>query len=256
MRRALVALVVASWATVAQAGVVSDFGDILFWAGSGTNQAAFVLDFGTSAPQGSPPAVAWGYRWNGSANLADMIFSLAGTITGSGAPAAVAGSDPRLGVDVLFSPDFNGPGLNEYFVTSLSYDQVGLPAGWSQDVRSLVNDYDNDLGVAQYGNPGSGGSWPSGGMLGISSFGPVSTPLAAGGWYGYVVAQYDPLNDYAYPDPFAFSQPTAAVPEPAALLLAAVGVVVAGLGQGLRRRFVRATLGRSVSRPPHPRNPS
>lgn len=249
MRRLLLTVAVGAWAAGAQAGIVNDFSDILFWAGSGTNQAGFVLDFGTAAPPGSPPAVAWGYRWDGTASLAKMMFSLAGTITGSGAPAAVAGSDPRLGIDVTRYPNFNGPGLDEFAVNSLSYDQVGLPAGWSQEIRSLLNDYDNDRGVAQYGDPGSDGIWPPGGQLGISYFGPAGTSLASGGWYGYVVTTYtyvyDPVYDYSYPEypvANAFSQPTAALPEPRALALAAGGLGWAAVGWR-RRGWRRGRIG-------------
>ena len=240
MQRTFMAVAVAVFAAAAEAGIVDDFGDILFWSGSGTNQAGFVLDFGTTAPQGAPPAVAWGYRWNGTANLADMIFSLAGTISGSGAPAPVAGSDPRLGIDVTLYPNWYGQNLREYTVDALAYNQVGLPAGWSQEVRSLLNDWENDRGIAQYGASGAGGLWPAGGMLNTAGLGPVGTTLADGGWYGYVVAQYDPENDYRYPDPLAFAQPTAAVPEPASRALAAIGLAM--LGMRLRRSRYRGTL--------------
>ena len=43
MRRACVALAVMSWAAAAPAGIVDDFGDILFWAGSGTNQDPVIV---------------------------------------------------------------------------------------------------------------------------------------------------------------------------------------------------------------------
>lgn len=245
MRRVLVAVAMISWAATAQAGIVNDFGDLLFWAGSGTNQAAFVIDFGTTAPQGAPPAVAWGYRWNGTATLDQMIFSLAGTISGSGAPAPVAGSDPRLGVTVTLYPDYYEPApgeyISEYTVDRLTYDQVGLPTGWTQEFRSLENDFFNDLSIASYLAPTAGGVWPVGGSLQLASFGPIGTVLTNGGWYGYVVAEYGGPPDYALPDPLAFSQPTAAIPEPATLVLAAAGLGIAVLG--LRRRGARATLG-------------
>ena len=246
MRRVVVAVAVAFWAAAAQTGIVNDFNDILFWAGSGTNQAAFVLDFGTAAPQAAPAAVAWGYRWNGTASLADMMFALAGTldITGTTAPPVAVGSDPRLGIQAEWNA-----GWGDYFMHAISFDQVGLPAGWSQEVRSLVNDYENNLGVGQYVAAASGGPWPAGGLLGLSSFGPVGTPLVAGGWYGYVVAELGVDQDgwAVLPETYVFSQPTAAVPEPAAIALAAAGIALAGLG--LRRRHARATLGRAAPRP-------
>ncbi|MFM7107355.1 MAG: hypothetical protein ACKOZU_01900, partial [Planctomycetaceae bacterium] len=220
MRRMIVATVVVSWAAVAHAGIVSDFGDILFWAGSGTNQAALVLDFGTAVPQGAPQAVAWGYRWNGAATLQDMVFGLAGTIaiTGTTSPAPAADSDPRLGVDAGYSTTYHS-----YFVNTLAYDQVGLPAGWSQGVRSLLNDFDNDVYITQYERPSAAGVWPAGSVLDLASLGLSDTALASGGWYGYVAAPADPLNFYALPDTFVFAQPTAAVPEPSTAVLLAGG---------------------------------
>lgn len=245
MRPMLTTLVLAAtcWATAAEAGTVAGFGDILVWAGSGTNQAGLVLDFGTAAPQGPPAAVAWGYRWNGTASLDDMVFALTGAISGSNVPAPVAGSDPRLGIDATYYTSFQS-----YFIQSMTYDQVGLPAGWSQVVRALVNDFDNDLGIAQYEKPAAGGVWPAGGVLDQSPLGIADTSLTTGGWYGYVVAPYDPQT-FAFPLTSTFSQPVAAVPEPTTATLAAVAVAAGSCLRRRRRR--RATLG-IVGRLPSP----
>lgn len=244
MRRMALGFVVAAWAAAGQAGIVGDFGDILFWAGSGTNQAALVLDFGTAAPQATPRAIAWGYRWNGVAKLDDMVFALTGSISGSNVPAPVPGSDPRLGITATYYTSFQS-----YFIAEIAYDQVGLPAGWSQEMRSLVNDFDTDSAIAQYEAPDAGGTWPLAGALAVSPLGPADTGLATGGWYGYVVAAYDPTT-FEYPATLSFYQPTAAIPEPAAGPLVASGA--AALGERLRRRRRRATLGRAAGHPHHP----
>lgn len=234
MRRMLVGFAMAVWAATGQAGIVNDFGDILFWAGSGTNQAGLVLDFGTAAPQPAPQTVAWGYRWNGAANLDDMVFALTGVISGANVPAPAAGSDPRLGIAATYYTSFQS-----YFIAAITYDQVGLPAGWSQQVRSLENDFDTDRGIAQFEAPAAGGTWPQNGTLVVSAVGPADTALAAGGWYGYVVAPYDPTT-FEYPATVSFYQPTAAIPEPSAGAIAVVGLMA--LGSRLRRRRRWTTL--------------
>ena len=83
----LLALVVHAPAR-SELATVSNLADLVFWAGTGTNQAALVVAFGAT-PYGdgaSPAAVAWGYRWNGSQTQADMLLALAGQITVSGSP--------------------------------------------------------------------------------------------------------------------------------------------------------------------------
>ena len=54
--------------------------DVQFWAGSGTNQAALVIDWNDGK---SAESLLWGYRWNGAATGLDMFES-------------VVNADPRL----------------------------------------------------------------------------------------------------------------------------------------------------------------
>lgn len=56
------------------------FDDIKFWVGSGSNQAAMVIEWHDGK---TPDALVWGYRWNGEASGHDMIV-------------AIAKADPRL----------------------------------------------------------------------------------------------------------------------------------------------------------------
>jgi hypothetical protein len=51
-------------------------GDIQVWAGSGSNEAGFVVDWG------SGNSFAFGYRWNGTATGADMLQALANANVG------------------------------------------------------------------------------------------------------------------------------------------------------------------------------
>lgn len=190
---------------------VNAFSDILFWTGSGTNSASLVLRFPTAVGSGTatPAAIAWGYHWNGSATFADMLFALAGSITGG--PTPVAGADPRLSVDVA---DY-GPGFG-YFLNTVAYDQVGLPAEWSQVMR-VIAPYDPDIGEypAQYQLDLAGGAW-SATPFALSDYGLSGTPLADGGWYGFVQADGSAAT-------YAFAQPAAAVPEPSTWAMLACG---------------------------------
>ena len=52
------------------------FSDILFWVGEGTNEAVMAVNWADTA-------LAWGYRWNGTATVADMM-------------AHIAAADPRF----------------------------------------------------------------------------------------------------------------------------------------------------------------
>jgi hypothetical protein len=63
-----------SWAQL-----VGDLDDLNYW-GTGANRAAFVVQWNDSK---SPDALAWGYRWDGTQTVTDMLLFL-------------AANDPRL----------------------------------------------------------------------------------------------------------------------------------------------------------------
>ncbi len=46
------------------------FSDILYWVGEGTNEAVMAVNWADTA-------LAWGYRWNGTATVADMMTDIA-----------------------------------------------------------------------------------------------------------------------------------------------------------------------------------
>lgn len=224
MRKYLLALLIAAPPTLwSQLITVSSLNNIQYWTGSGTNSAALVLQFGASA---TPASIAWGYRWNGtSATAATMLFSLAGTITGSSAPAPLLGADPRLSVDVSFFSGFGG-----YFVNTISYNQSGLPAPWGQVSRTIKDDYFGDGTYPTLYSLNSTGLWNS--SFALAQVGMSQMVLTNGAWIGFV------QSDGAA-DPFAFAQPVAAVPEPTSLaLLGAGGAVVAAIRFGRRRKGV------------------
>ncbi|KFC21610.1 DUF5074 domain-containing protein [Chryseobacterium sp. FH1] len=56
----------------------SDFSldDIVYWVGTGTNEAAFVVQWNDAK---NPDALVWGFRWNGTATGEDMLKAIAKT---------------------------------------------------------------------------------------------------------------------------------------------------------------------------------
>ena len=55
-------------------GPVSSLDDIEFWVGSGTNQAALLLDW--DGESSTDQSLAWGYRWDGTATGEDMLLQI------------------------------------------------------------------------------------------------------------------------------------------------------------------------------------
>ncbi|CAN5674159.1 hypothetical protein BH09VER1_BH09VER1_02160 [soil metagenome] len=70
---------------IGQAAVITDFSDIQYWVGSGTNEAAMVIDWQDGK---TPVSLAWGFRWDGVATGWDMM-------------QAIAAADPRLSIETL-----------------------------------------------------------------------------------------------------------------------------------------------------------
>lgn len=215
----------------AELATVNDFSDILFWTGSGTNESALVLQFGAGE---TPTSIAWGYRWDDpNTTAANMVFALAGQIDGSDVPQPVAGADARLAIDADYFSAWNA-----YFIGSFSYDQVGLPSPWSQAKRSMINDFDNDLGIAFYtfvaNPPNASGAWPTAPGFSISAVGIADALLADGGWYGFLIQEYD--ANFAFPATVTLTQPVAAVPEPSSIAIVGCGGAVFGAMAWRRRR--------------------
>ena len=219
MKKTLLALLLAAPLTAWSSLItVNSFTNIQYWTGTGTNSAALVLEFG--APT-TPASVAWGYRWNGSSTAASMLFALAGTITvtGTNAPLPLAGSDPRLLVDAIFFPAFGG-----YFVNTISYNQNGLPAPWTQTVRLIEDGYFVDGTYPTLYSLNSAGLW--GASFAQAQVGMSDILLTNGVWIGFV------QSDGAA-DPRIFAQPVAAVPEPQTIALLVLGAASAFLWRKL-----------------------
>jgi hypothetical protein len=199
---------------------VNHFSDILFWTGSGTNQAAFVLEFGgANGDTDTPASIAWGYRWDGEAFVADMVFALTGSITGDDLPGVAVGADPRLGIDASNFGGGLGIGVNAF-----TYDQIGLPAtGWTQAVREMRTAQDYSVYPALFMHAPSGPdglAWPVT-AFSASSLGISSESLVADNWYAFAGTSGDPYP----PEPRSITQPVSAVPEPSAIAAGVCGLV-------------------------------
>jgi hypothetical protein len=202
---------------------VNGLADLILWAGSGEHEAAFVLQFSAAE---NPTAVAWGYRWSGSATVQDMMFAIAGGTTVVNGSAPPPGLDERLAVVAQF---FTFGDSGGFFVNSITYDQLGLPAPWTQAGRQIEDDYFiSGTYPVFYFKADAGGSFGSPSMeFSASNFGISDLSLVSGGWYGFVQGSGS--------ETFSFTQPVAAVPEPGTwALAAAAGAAVAAAR--LRRR--------------------
>ena len=171
------------------------FDDIEFWVGSGANRAALVIDWVESSTE--PPALAWGYRWDGSARGSQML-------------AAIVAADPRLFARLGGTPvnpnavyglgyDANDDGLFALDDGTL-FDAAGIALTTSADDAVAATD-PGDLysegwlagfwhyGVAD-GNPFDGGTWVD------SVQGMASRTLADGAWDSW--AFESPISFTAY----------------------------------------------------------
>lgn len=204
----------------AHAVLVSTFDDIVYWIGSGSNQAAMVIQWNDG---NSPQSVVWGFRWDGTETVTaqDMLFAVAGNISVSeGSPSPETGADSRLGISLIYYSSFG------YMLDGVTYNQVGLGGEFTSVLR-IQEGYSAEEESWTLYTIGMQESWPTEAVL-PADFGMSTLTLTDGTWYGwsYTAAFLPP--DYYPPISFTFDQPTAAaIPEPsAALLVAAAGAMI------------------------------
>jgi hypothetical protein len=184
------------------------FDDIEFWVGTGTNRAAFVIDWFEDSTE--PPALAWGYRWDGTAKGRDMLMAivaadprlfarLGGTLAN---PVAVYGlgydadDDGNFGIDSGTPFDSQGfafsdpPDFAEATDPDDFYGEGWFTAFWHYGVEEPIGS-----------NPYDGGSWRD---IGV---GMASRDLVDGSWDSWVFSPtFDfasfAMNPHAAPSPF------------------------------------------------------
>jgi hypothetical protein len=181
------------------------FDDVVLWYGSGANRAALAIDWIDTAAE--PPAIVWGYRWNGAATGASML-------------TAIVAGDPRLFAKLGGSPGnatavyglgYDADGDREFAIDDgTTFDANGLAYSGPADgaVATDAADYYAEgwfTGFWHYGvaasNPYNGGSWADIGT------GMASRTLIDGAWDSWT---FTPTFNFA-----AFAQnPTAALPYP------------------------------------------
>ena len=165
------------------------FSDILFWVGEGSNEAVMAVNWADTA-------LAWGYRWNGTATVADMM-------------ADIAAVDPRFSYTVSgFLDDINYIDAAAGMTTPLAI----TPGNW----WGSTNNGFMDMGLGQTLNNGDFEKWadPAAGVIVDSTYDATYNYW----WYTYVYPMtitpvtvpdttHDGINDheisrvYAYPNP-------------------------------------------------------
>ena len=201
------------------------FDDIQFWAGSGANRAALVIDWNDGK---SAESLVWGYRWNGPASGADMLtaiinadprlFAHLGTFNfGSGAEPGIFGLGYDLNANGIFgvssSPslsfDANGLAVDSLATGDDNVDAAGTP---SEAADHWLESWWPSPGYwAYYNKPSAENAWS------YASSGVAGRALTDGAWDGLSFA----------PDFMLDTEPSApviaAVPEPTALALCFLG---------------------------------
>jgi hypothetical protein len=199
------------------------FDDIEFWVGSGSNRAAFVMDWNDGK---TPQSLIWGYRWDGSATGEKMLHD-------------VVAADPRLfahmGTPGTYGVPLYGTGYDldadgGFAVSpSVSFDSGGLSIGTGNDARTAVDADDHwqegfNGGFWGYYDGGTGASpaWAFG------SAGMGDRQLVNDAWDGWSFAPN--FADTLPSEPVAAAAP---VPEPATI---GGGIALAALALTRRRR--------------------
>lgn len=138
--------------------------DIDYWVGSGSNEAALVIDWFDGL---NPRSLVWGYRWDGEANGLDMIN-------------AIAEADIRL------SGDFDA------MVSQVQYDL---------DNNGLIDESDHNMGMNEYPSgywsyflkAESTQDWT------YASTGVAGRILTDGCWDGWVFVTDWSISEFPYP---------------------------------------------------------
>ena len=222
MKRILVALALAAPFT-AKSQLITSFSDIKQWTGSGTNQAALVLQWNDGL---APTSLAWGYRWNGAATGFQLLTAVAGkTIVREPAGGAVITN--LFGADTNLTLTVERYGFGDA-VYSMVYSRAGITRT-QEDWDSGYWAYSIFGGNFQY--PVYDDEWN---LIGTNTYATLgSTVYSNVSWFtspigasarGLVNGSWDSWSFAAGLTNVPVAQPAAAVPEPriAGLLVLAI----------------------------------
>ncbi len=183
-----------SWQSSSAAAPFS-FDDITYWVGSGSNRAALTIDWADNST--APPALVWGYRWDGVKHGNDMLSAIIAAdprlfakLGGSpGSPIAVYG----LGYDANSNGQF---GIND----DTAFDSQGFAYTDPSDLATATDsgDYYAEgwfAGFWHYGvaaaDPYNGGSWSD------TSVGMAARTLTDGSWDSWTFSPTFNFSAYA-----------------------------------------------------------
>ena len=130
------------------------FSDIVYWVGTGSNEAVLAVNWADTA-------LAWGYRWTGTATVEDMLNG-------------IAAADPR------FSYTGGSGMLNDILFNDGTVSLAGTPGNWWGSTNNGIS----DMGLSQTLTDGDFEKW------GDPAAGVIVDSMEWGGVYYYT---------YAYP---------------------------------------------------------
>lgn len=197
------------------------FDSINYWVGSGSNQAAMVIDWNDGT---TTQSYVWGYRWDGAATGQDMFEAIVGSIFDTDDEPISEGADPALSAVYQIFSFGDVAGSIAYQADGQTHEKIGFGPStdgyWAYYI--FGGDFEYDLfpsGTGTYDVAGSP-NYASVNWF-YSPIGFADRPLINGSWDGWSWSA-----DFTDTAP---STPTAAVavPEPTTwLLLASAGVCV------------------------------
>jgi hypothetical protein len=201
-----IAIVIAGSSADAVHALPFTYDDIKFWVGTGANRAALVIDWVESAAD--PPALVWGYRWDGAAKGQDMLTAIVAADPRLFAKLGGSPASPNAVYGLGYDSDNDGEfGINDGTVFDAAGIALSAPADLAQPTDP--GDYYAEgwfTGFWHYGvenpaglNPYLGGGWSD------TRVGMAERDLVDGAWDSWV---FSPTFDFA-----AFAEnPVAATP--------------------------------------------
>ena len=139
--------------------------DILYWVGTGSNEAVLAVNWADTA-------LAWGYRWNGTATVSDMM-------------SAIAIADPRFGYNAAAG------WLNDITFTDGTVSLAGTPGNyWGSTNNGIM-----DMGMGQTLSSGDLEKW------GDPAAGVIVDSMESGGYWYYTYVYPMTIHPVSVPGP-------------------------------------------------------